>query len=54
LFGDTAIVWGDYAGTVVVGDKPPSEHRGRFVSEWGRLPNGRWLVRRMLAQPSAS
>ncbi len=54
LFGDTALVWGDYAETVVMGDKPQAEYRGRFVSEWGRGPNGRWLVRRMLTQPSGS
>jgi TolB protein len=52
MFGDTALVWGDYAETVVVGDKPPAEFHGRFVSEWGRSANGRWLLRRLLTQPS--
>ncbi|HKQ97366.1 MAG TPA: DUF4440 domain-containing protein [Candidatus Polarisedimenticolia bacterium] len=53
LFGDTALVWGDYAETVVIGDKPPADFRGRFVAEWGRQANGRWLVRRLMTQPAA-
>ncbi|HUD70467.1 MAG TPA: DUF4440 domain-containing protein, partial [Dongiaceae bacterium] len=54
LYGDTALVWGDYDETVVMGDKPPAQYHGRFVSTWGKGPSGRWLVRRMLTQPSGS
>jgi ketosteroid isomerase-like protein len=51
-FGDAAFVWGDYAETVVISSQPAKEFRGRFVAEWHRQPDGRWLLRRLLTQPS--
>jgi Tol biopolymer transport system component/ketosteroid isomerase-like protein len=52
-FGDAAFIWGDYAESVVIGDQPGKDFRGRFVAEWRRQPDGRWLLRRLLTQPSA-
>jgi uncharacterized protein (TIGR02246 family) len=49
--GDAAYVWGSYSETVVPHDGPRATYTGRFVAEW-RRGDGRWLLRRMLVQPS--
>lgn len=47
-----AVQWGNYAQRVSLQGKPPAEFRGRFVAQWSRQPEGRWLIRRLLTQPS--
>ena len=44
--------FGSYAQRVRVGDQPATDLRGRFVVEWAKQADGRWLIRRLLTQPS--
>ncbi len=50
--GDGAYQWGTYAQRVVLPGKPAAEFRGRFVAQWSRQADGRWLIRRLLTQPA--
>ncbi|HET8945933.1 MAG TPA: DUF4440 domain-containing protein [Candidatus Polarisedimenticolia bacterium] len=52
VWGAAAVVFGTYAQRVRVGDTPAADYRGRFVAEWARQSDGRWLLRRLLTQPS--
>jgi len=52
VWGTAAVVFGTYAQRVRVGDTPAADYRGRFVAEWAKQPDGRWLIRRLLTQPS--
>jgi ketosteroid isomerase-like protein len=52
VWGTAALTWGAYAQRVRVGDKPAEDYRGRFVAEWSRQSDGRWLLRRLLTQPA--
>lgn len=52
VWGAAAVVFGTYAQRVRVGDTPAADYRGRFVAEWARQADGRWLIRRLLTQPS--
>jgi ketosteroid isomerase-like protein len=52
VWGAAAVVFGTYAQRVRVGDTPARDYSGRFVAEWARQSDGRWLIRRLLTQPS--
>jgi uncharacterized protein (TIGR02246 family) len=52
VFGDQAFQWGAYSQRVVVPGKPAAGYSGRFVAQWSRQADGRWLIRRLLTQPS--
>ncbi len=53
VWGNDALQWGTYAQTVVLPDKKePQEFHGRFVVQWAKQPDGRWLIKRLLTQPS--
>lgn len=49
--GDVAIQWGTYSQRVAPPGQPLGEFRGRYVAQWARQADGRWLLKRMLAQP---
>lgn len=49
--GDVAIQWGTYTQKVAPPNQPLGEFRGRYVAQWARQADGRWLLKRMLAQP---
>jgi len=52
VWKDDAVQWGSYAQSVALPGKPVVTYRGRFVAQWSRQSNGRWLIRRLLTQPS--
>jgi Tol biopolymer transport system component len=52
VWGTAALTFGRYAQRVRVGDTPAADYRGRFVVEWAKQSDGRWLIRRLLTQPS--
>jgi uncharacterized protein (TIGR02246 family) len=54
VWGDAAVQWGSYAQRVTLPGKPAEEHRGRYVAQWSKQANGRWLIRRLMMQPSRS
>ena len=47
-----AMQWGTYTQRVVLpGRTQPLAVAGRYVADWRKQPDGRWLLRRMLTQP---
>jgi uncharacterized protein (TIGR02246 family) len=54
VWGDAAVQWGSYAQRVTLPGKPAEEHRGRYVAQWSRQASGKWLIRRLMMQPSGS
>lgn len=52
VWGTDALQWGSYAQRAALPGKPVEEFRGRFVAQWTRQAGGRWLIRRLLTQPS--
>ncbi len=52
IYGDQAFQWGRYAQRVAPPGKPAADYRGRFVVQWSRQTTGKWLIRRLLVQPS--
>jgi uncharacterized protein (TIGR02246 family) len=51
VFGDTALLWGAYYEKLSFPGQPVSEQHGRFVMEWVRQPDGRWLIQRYYRVP---
>jgi ketosteroid isomerase-like protein len=51
VIGATALQWGDYVQNAGPVDQTPRHYRGRFVAEWKRGSNGRWLLRRIMLEP---
>ncbi|HQR17827.1 MAG TPA: nuclear transport factor 2 family protein [Gemmatimonadales bacterium] len=51
VFGDTALLWGSYFEKLSFPGQPVSEQHGRFVMEWVRQPDGRWLIQRYYRVP---
>jgi uncharacterized protein (TIGR02246 family) len=45
-----AVHWGRYRQKAMVSGKPV-DASGRFVIEWHRMPDGRWLIRRLMTLP---
>ncbi len=54
VFGDTALLWGSYFEKLSFPGQPVSEQHGRFVMEWVRQPDGRWLIQRYYRVPLPS
>jgi len=51
IFGDVAYEWGTYSQRAALKGQPLKEYSGRFVTQWRRGPDGRWLVVRMMTNP---
>jgi uncharacterized protein (TIGR02246 family) len=54
VFGATAYLWGAYYERLTFPGQPRSEQHGRFVIEWLRQPDGRWLIHRYFRVPVPS
>ncbi len=54
IFGTTAFVWGSYFERLAFPGQPVSEQDGRFVMEWIRQGDGRWLINRYYRVPLPS
>lgn len=51
IHGDMALYWGSYFEKLAFPGQPVSEQHGKFVAEWVRQTDGRWLVQRMYRIP---
>ncbi len=51
VFGDRAYLWGSYFEHLSFPGQPTSEQHGKFIAEWARQPDGRWLIARMYRIP---
>jgi ketosteroid isomerase-like protein len=51
VFGDTVLLWGSYFEKLAFPGQPDSEQHGRFVMEWVRQADGRWLIQRYYRVP---
>lgn len=51
VFGNTAYLWGSYFERLAFPGQPVSEQHGKFVTEWVRQPDGRWLIQRFFRIP---
>lgn len=51
LFGKSVLQWGEYVDNGGEVSRPTASYRGRFVAEWMRQADGRWLLRRLMLQP---
>jgi uncharacterized protein (TIGR02246 family) len=54
VFGDKAFLWGSYFERLSFPGQPVSEQHGKFVTEWARQTDGRWLIERFLRIPIPS
>jgi uncharacterized protein (TIGR02246 family) len=54
VFGDAALLWGSYFEKLAFPGQPLSEQHGKFVIEWSRQPDGRWLIHRYYRVPLPS
>ena len=52
VWKDDALQWGSYSQRVELPGKPVTEFHGRFVAQWSRQHDGRWLIRCLLTQPA--
>lgn len=52
LFGDVALLWGSYFERLAFPGQPVSEQHGRFVAQWIRQGDGRWLIQRLFRVPA--
>ena len=51
VYGTTGFLWGSYFERLSFPGQPTSEQHGRFVTQWIRQNDGRWLMRRMYRIP---
>ena len=51
LFGKSVLQWGEYVDNGGEVSRATMSYRGRFVAEWARQADGRWLLRRLMIQP---
>jgi ketosteroid isomerase-like protein len=51
LHGGTAYYWGAYFERLDFPGQPISEQRGKFVAQWVRQDDGRWLMHRLYRIP---
>jgi uncharacterized protein (TIGR02246 family) len=51
VFGDSAVLWGQYHQTVTPQGQPALTLTGRIVAEFRRQAGGAWLLRRVIVQP---
>ena len=54
IHGDMALYWGTYFEKLDFPGQPVSEQRGKFVAQWVRQADGRWLIERMYRIPMPS
>jgi uncharacterized protein (TIGR02246 family) len=54
VFGDKAFLWGSYFERLAFPGQPLSEQHGKFVTEWARQADGRWLIERFFRIPIPS
>lgn len=54
IHGDMALYWGTYFEKLEFPGQPVSEQRGKFVAQWVRQADGRWLIERMYRIPMPS
>lgn len=54
VFGDTAFYWGSYFERLAFPGQPLSEQHGKFVAEWLRQADGKWLMQRLFRIPTAT
>jgi uncharacterized protein (TIGR02246 family) len=54
VFGETALLWGSYFERLAFPGQPVSEQHGKFVAQWIRQEDGRWLIQRMFRVPAPS
>lgn len=54
IFGNKAFVWGSYFERLAFPGQPVSEQHGKFVTEWARQDDGRWLIERFFRIPMPS
>ncbi|MBC7894221.1 MAG: nuclear transport factor 2 family protein [Cytophagaceae bacterium] len=51
VHGRTALYWGSYFERLEFPGQPVSEQHGKFVAEWVRQDDGRWLIARLYRVP---
>jgi ketosteroid isomerase-like protein len=51
MHGRTALYWGSYFERLEFPGQPVSEQHGKFVAEWVRQDDGRWLIARLYRVP---
>ena len=51
IHGNTALLWGSYFEKLSFPGQPTSEQHGKFVIEWVRGSDGRWLIERYYRVP---
>ena len=54
VLGSTVLLWGSYFERLSFPGQPISEQHGKFVTEWVRQPDGRWLIQRFYRIPVIS
>jgi uncharacterized protein (TIGR02246 family) len=54
IFGNKAFLWGSYYERLKFPGQPLSEQHGKFVTEWERQEDGRWLIERFFRIPIPS
>ena len=54
VYGDMALYWGSYFEKLDFPGQPVSEQHGKFVAQWMRQADGRWLIERMYRIPMPS
>lgn len=54
IFGKKAFLWGSYYERLKFPGQPLSEQHGKFVTEWERQEDGRWLIERFFRIPIPS
>lgn len=51
IHGAMALYWGHYHEKLEFPGQPPSDQEGKFVAQWVRAGDGRWLIERMYRIP---
>ena len=51
VHGRTALYWGTYFERLEFPGQPISEQHGKFIAEWVRQDDGRWLISRLYRIP---
>lgn len=54
VWDGTALLWGSYFERLAFPEQPVSEQHGKFVTQWVRQPDGRWLIHRFFRVPTPS
>ena len=54
VYDGTVFLWGSYFERLSFPGQPVSEQHGKFVTQWVRQPDGRWLIQRYFRIPVPS